>query len=189
MKPIAWRHMAFWGAIHGAVGGGIFALITLLTGLDIGLVAIIIGMQLGMTLGIMLGFISGFLIETLLPIESRELKQHYSRYTVITMSAVALLCLIASYPLVHLFLDSSLFTSTFPWDTNIVISYLPSIFASIGSAYATRQYLERLREYNLPARKTKDIVQKMKRLEIPKRQSLDAYLYNQPEQQRRQNHE
>ncbi|MEM9955561.1 MAG: hypothetical protein AAF846_28420 [Chloroflexota bacterium] len=188
MKPIAWRHMVFWGAVSGAIAGGIYFLI-----LGFTWVFILAGAQIGMVLGVFLGIISGILIENLLPIETQKFNQDYQLYMIMCTLVVSLVCATVTYPLTGITLDTLFpLDASYAWRINPTLLYVPSIFAMIGSGYATHHYLTRLRRYTLPPRKSKQVEEKVKRLEISDEQisnSNHQHRHTLHSQQWRQHHD
>ncbi|MEO1166985.1 MAG: hypothetical protein AAFV98_24610, partial [Chloroflexota bacterium] len=141
-----------------------------------------------MFFGVLLGLFSGFIIENMLPVETRKFNHNYKRYTMSIVAVVALVCAFVTYPMTTLLLEALLPETTFD-----IVTLLPtSIFAMIGSGYATHHYLTRLRRYTLPPRKSKQVEEKVKRLEIPDEQisnSNHQHRHTLHSQQWRQHHD
>lgn len=201
MKPIAWRHMTFWGAVCGFLAGGAFMLILLLTNFvsdsisSAGLSAVLASAHVGAVLGIILGMITGFLVDFSLPIETSKFdKEQYQRQIWITLPLIIIVTALISKPMMDttisllndfMYADLLNFFSNTSW-----ITFFPAGMASLLAGYAANRYLLRLRKYAQPPRKSHDIVRKIKREDRSEAMIADDdYGQYQVQQQRKSRYE
>ncbi|MGB7342412.1 MAG: hypothetical protein WBC91_26175 [Phototrophicaceae bacterium] len=195
MKPIAWRHMAFWGALSGFVAGGAFMLILLLANLlpeqffSFSFPTVLVTSHIGAVLGIVLGIVAGFLLDFSLPIETSKFdEEQYQRQRWITLPLIIIVVAVISKPLMD-------WVITMLWDImypelqmlfagSAWLTAIPAAIAALVAGYAANHYLLRLKKYSEPPRKSHDIARKIKREERLERVTLDDYQVTEARQQR-----